>query len=428
MTGELVELRLPDLGEGLTEATIVQWLVAVGDQVAVNQPLCELETEKATVEVPSPATGTIARLGGTEGEALAVGALLVAITPDAQLGAPPVTTAGAGLATATSPGPELVGPGAPLAPSPLRRRRAALATSAPPGPATGPSISPLRRRRAAAQPAAVAPLPAPSGPGAGAVPPAPPGQAAPAAPSVQPGRQRAESEAGQVVPFGRAWQSMADRMARSQREVPAAAASLTVDASALLAVAAALTGEAEAAGSPRRITPFAVILRAVALSLVAHPRLNAHLEPSGRALRLYPSCDVAVAVDTPAGLVAPVITGAQHRSLRQLADALEEVAAGARAGRLQLDQVGSGTFTVTNHGVFGTDDGHPVVVVPQVAILAVGAIRPRPFVVGGELAVRPTVSLTCVFDHRACDGATAGRFLAHLGRLLADPALLLLDA
>lgn len=428
MTGGLVEFRVPDLGEGLTEATIVEWLVAVGDQVAVNQPLCELETEKATVEVPSPAAGTVARLGGTEGETLAVGALLVAITPTAEPGPAPVTPAGPGPTAATSLGPELVGPGATLAPSPLRRRRAALTQAAPPEPASGASPSPLRRRRAAAQPSAVASLPTQSGPSVAASPPPQAGQPISARPLVPPERPGADSEAGQVVPFGRAWQAMADRMSRAQREVPAAAASLTVDASALLAAAAALTGEAEAAGSPRRITPFAVILRAVALALVAHPRLNAHLEPSGRALRLFPSCDVAVAVDTPAGLVAPVITGAQHRSVRQLADALQEAAAGARAGRLQLDQVRSGTFTVTNHGVFGTDDGLPVVVVPQVAILAVGAIRPRPFVVGGELAVRPTVGLTCVFDHRACDGATAGPFLAHLGRLLADPVLLLLDA
>jgi 2-oxoisovalerate dehydrogenase E2 component (dihydrolipoyl transacylase) len=330
-----VEFRLPDLGEGLQEATIVGWHVEVGDHVELNQPLCEVETDKATAEIPSPVSGTITALGGSAGQVIPVGQVLARIDSDDTT---PLLVGAGGLIHDRGDGP-------------LRRRRAAVITTSPTVDGSSDLIL-LEGVRA----------------------------------------------------------RLAERMEQAHRDIPDAACRRELDATALLAAAA-----------HHDVTPFAIILRCVADALSRHPNLNASFDPAARAVRHSKLVNLAVAVETERGLVAPVIHEANANNIAQMARALRHVADAARGQTLTPTDVSGGTFTVSNHGVFGTDDGYPIINHPQAAILAVGAIKPRPFVVDDVVMARSTVILTLVFDHRICDGADGARFLADLASLIANP-------
>lgn len=350
-----VEFRVPDLGEGLTEATILRWLVAVGDEVALNQPLCDVETDKAETEVPSPQAGRVVALGGAEGDTVAVGELLVRFETSQP----------------AEEGPVLVGSG------PLR-----------------PDAAVSRRRRA---------VTAPSGPGPG---PVPSGR----------GGERALADGDELVRLDGVRARMAERMRRAHRDIPAAAARRELDATALVHTAARLS---DAAGSP--FSPFALLAGITVVALGRHRWLNATMGDDGATVQLHRRVNLSFAVDTPHGLVAPVVADAAALTVPQLAAELTRLASAARERRLTPAEVSGGTFTLTNHGSVGTDDGLAIVNPPQLAILAVGAIRARPYVVAGAVQAVPTVHLTCVFDHRALDGAQVGRFLGELHDLMGGP-------
>ncbi len=396
---------LPDLGEGLTEAEVVAWHVGPGDTVTLNQVLLEVETEKATVELPSPFAGTVTSLLAEAGETVEVGAPLVAI----ELAGPEQV-------------PTLVGYGPIAQRSSRRGRRPARAPRTPTAPAAGgrPLAAPpvrfmarqhgvdlaqvrgggpdgvITREDLAAH---LASRTGPVGPVEGTLPPA------------------ALREARQVPRGVR--KHMAEAMARSAATAPQASIFLTVDATATSELVARLRADPRLAGT--RITPLTVVARATVLALQAHPALNASWDDATGEIVTKHYVNLGVAVAGPRGLIVPNVKEAQAMSLPVLAAALQTLTERARAGRSSPNELRGGTATITNIGVFGVDAGVPVLNPGEAAILAYGSIRPRPWEHAGSLALRDVVTLTTTFDHRLADGEQAARFLGTIGELLRDP-------
>ncbi|KMO74632.1 branched-chain alpha-keto acid dehydrogenase subunit E2 [Mycolicibacterium chubuense] len=374
----LRDFLVPDLGEGLEDATITGWAVAVGDEVALNQTLCTVETNKAEVEIPSPYAGRIAELGGAEGQTLPVGSVLVRIeTADAEQ---------------TPRKPVLVGYGTDDALDGSRRRAR-----------TKPPV-----RKLAADLDVELDRVNGSGPD-GIVTRADVLSAARGAPD---------------APVTGVRLAMARRMALSRREIPDANASVDVDGTALLR----LREHCNSAGAAA-VTPFVLVLRMVVAALRRHPELNATWLDTvdGPRVHTHAAIHLGVGVAAPRGLLVPVVTDAQDRTTRQLGDEVARLVAAAREGTLAPSDMQGSTFTVSNFGALGLDDGVPVINHPEAAILGVGALKPRAVVVDGEVVARSTMRLTCAFDHRVADGAQVGAFLGELRSLIEAPQTALLD-
>ena len=480
---DIREFRLPDLGEGLEEGEIVEWHVEVGDVIELNQPVAEIETAKAVVAVPSPFAGRVVERLGEVGETLPVGSVLLRVdTADA--GEPGVRATAAADAPAAEPDEEpqpLVGYGQGRAGGRPRRRRGRATTESGANgeqregdtAATRPLAKPPVRRLAKELGVDLAAIAPGSGPGgvitredvevaAGArtreptaapeVPVAVPAQPAPrpAQPAAAPGTTpAAEPRAGlsvegfrgrrpgEVEPIRGIRRRIVEKMERSRREIPAATCSRDADLTALWELREKLTEQAREEGHEVRITPFALIMRATVLALRRFPTLNARIE--GRdgdehgEIHLLEPIHLGFAADTDRGLVVPNIKDAHTKSTLQLAVELEALATRARDGTISPDELTGGTFTVNNYGAFGNDDGDPIINHPEAAILGVGAIRERPWVLGGrqgagELAVRRVGRFTLAFDHRICDGGEAGRFVTYVAELCEEPGRILLHA
>lgn len=436
---------LPDLGEGLTEAEILAWLVAVGDTVTLNQPIVEVETAKAAVEVPSPYAGRVVELHGDVGETVEVGRPLLTVDVD-PAGTPqeptrPVDAALAGRThgddllppTVTSQRPGdggrtavLVGYG-PRSTEARRRPRRSDATSkavsaaahgaragVPPG---EPLASPPVRKRARDLGVDLAALPG-TGPGGtvtrGDV------EAAAAAPSdTSPGAPAAE----QRMPLRGARKAMAEAMVASAFTAPHVTVFHTVDATEGMAALARLGSRPELAGV--RVSPLLLAAKALLLAVRRSPEVNATWDEAAQEVEVSRSVNLGIAAATPRGLVVPVIRDADRLALPDLARALAGLTATAREGRTPPADLRGGTISITNVGSFGVDNGTPILPPGQVAVLCLGAVRPRPWVVDGDLAVRQVTSLALSFDHRWIDGAMGSRFLADIGAVLTDPALAL---
>ncbi|MGE2835103.1 dihydrolipoamide acetyltransferase family protein [Mycobacterium sp. SMC-4] len=375
------EFLVPDLGEGLEDATIIEWHVAVGDDVELNQALCTVETNKAQVEIPSPYAGHVTELGAPEGRTLPVGSVLVRIQTE--------QAADSGGAPARNP--VLVGYGADDTMDGSRRRAR-----------TKPAV-----RKLAADLDVDLGQVAPSGPD-GIVTRDDVLTAATTA--------RAQSVSGARL-------EMARRMSLSRREIPDATASVEVDGTELLLLRDRLVE------SDAQVTPFVLLLRLLVVALRRHPVLNATWSETadGPRVDIHDAVHLGVAVAAPRGLLVPVVTDAQARTTRRLADEVARLVAAARDGSLKPGEMQGSTFTVSNFGALGLDDGVPVINHPEAAILGVGALKPRPVVVDGAVVARPTMRLTCVFDHRVTDGAQAAGFLGELRELVEAPQLALLD-
>jgi pyruvate dehydrogenase E2 component (dihydrolipoamide acetyltransferase) len=380
MTGDGVrEFLVPDLGEGLEDATITSWQVAVGDEVALNQVLCTVETNKAEVEIPSPYAGRILELGGAEGETLAVGAQLVQIASSDAVPRKPV----------------LVGYGTDDAMDGSRRR---------------PRAKPPVRKLAAelhVDMASVAPGSGPDG-------------------VVTREDVLAATEAPRQddAPVSGVRLEMARRMALSRREIPDAHASVQVDCSALLRLRDRLRD-----ASAESITPFVLTLRLLTIALRHHPMLNSTWMDTvdGPRIHVHPTVHLGIGVAAPRGLLVPVVSDASAKTTRELAAAVSRLVAEARAGTLKPMDLQGSTFTVSNFGALGLDEGVPVINHPEAAILGMGSLKPRAVVVDGAVVARPTMTLTCAFDHRVADGAQAAAFLGELRDLVESPELALLD-
>jgi 2-oxoisovalerate dehydrogenase E2 component (dihydrolipoyl transacylase) len=485
------EFTLPDLGEGLTEAEIVRWLVEVGEVVAVDQPVVEVETAKAVVEVPCPYGGVVTARFGAEGDTMEVGRPLVTVAVGsgadddigpagrgngpggdpaapgdgpgegsgnvlvgygtgaavarrrsrvravsaaaghraagqqgevgAAAGLPGAAQAGAGpSAMAGAAEPELPGAiggaadGGPVAViSPLVRRLArdhgldlrALAGTGPDGLILRADVERVVARGAAADPAAPARRPLLNGTAA-----------APAA-----------MDDGVVrVPLRGIRGAVAEKLARSRREIPDATCWVDADATGLLAVRAAMNsaGPAEQ-GAAQRISVLALLARIVTAALARHRELNATVDTERAEIVRLPAVHLGFAAQTDRGLVVPVVRDAHARTTGELAAEIARLTEAARTGSLTPAELTGGTFTLNNYGVFGVDGSTPILNHPEAGMLGVGRITPKPWVHEGELAVRQVVQLSFTFDHRVCDGGTAGGFLRFVADCVENPAVLL---
>ncbi|KMO68572.1 dihydrolipoamide acetyltransferase family protein [Mycolicibacterium chlorophenolicum] len=375
----LRDFLVPDLGEGLEDATITGWAVAVGDEVALNQTLCTVETNKAEVEIPSPYAGRIAELGGAEGQTLPVGSVLVRIETADVEHTPPRK-------------PVLVGYGTDDALDGSRRR----ARTKPP----------VRKLAADLD----VDLDRVNGSGPDGI--------------VTRADVLSAADMAPDAPVTGVRLAMARRMALSRREIPDANASVDVDGTALLRLREHCTSVGAAS-----VTPFVLVLRMVVAALRTHPELNATWLDTvdGPRVHTHAAIHLGVGVAAPRGLLVPVVTDAQKRTTRQLGDEVARLVAAAREGTLAPSDMQGSTFTVSNFGALGLDDGVPVINHPEAAILGVGALKPRAVVVDGEVVARSTMRLTCAFDHRVADGAQVGAFLGELRALIEEPQTALLD-
>lgn len=406
------EFLLPDIGEGLTEAEVVRWLVAVGDGVEVDQPLVEVETDKAVVDIPSPRAGVVLHHGAADGQVIEVGAVLVVIGEAGETwgeaAAAPATAAEAGevapivgtLSEATEELPARSG-AAPATEGrvqalPLVRKLArehGIDLAAVTG--SGPGGRVTRDDVMAVVEAAGAPIPTVSGP-------------APTGPAL----------AGRVVRMSKLRRTIAEHMERSWREIPHVTTFEDVPADRLLDARAAL-----AARFDEPLPLEALVIRAVLPVLAEFPEFNATLR--GEEIEYHDRYDIAVAVDTADGLIVPVLAGADASPLRGLAQRIVELGEAARARRLTPEQLAGGTFTVSNIGAVGGGHGTPIIPYGTTAILSVGRAREQAIVQAGELAVGRVMPLSLSYDHRVIDGAMGRRFTARLVENLVEPVLFL---
>ena len=397
------QFALPDLGEGLTEATIVEWLVGVGDPIRVDQPVVEVETAKARVEVPAPFAGVIAALNAEVGDTIPVGSALLTVTQHQGTFAEP----GLASAPADESGRVLVGYGTSTpARRPRRSRTTASVPATPPSDGTGgnrPVISPLVRRLAREHHIDVARLSG-SGPHGTVL------------------RRDVEAAlSAKRVPLSGIRKSAAELYTRSRREIPEATVWVDVDATGLLEARTALN----AARPNEPVSLLGLLARFAVLGLRRFPQLNARIEDD--ALVLLDEVHLGFAAQTDHGLIVPVVRNAHTMSTRELAGAIGAQTADARSGAIAPATLRGGTFTVNNYGVFGVDGSAAIINHPEVAILGMGRVIDRPWAVDGQLAVRRVPQLTLAFDHRACDGAVAGGFLRFVADCVESPVTALGD-
>lgn len=404
--GDVERFLVPDLGEGLEEATIVSWSVAAGAEVALNDPLCVLETAKAEVEIPSPYAGTVTELGGAPGETLRVGTLLAAIRTAPQ--------------AASTRRATLVGYGVDeqLDRSRRGRRGGHRPPNAPrPAEVHRPRAKPPVRRLARQLGVDLAVLAPGHGP-EGSVTRAQVEAAAAAVPTPPAGRPVDEPVTGVRA-------RIAHRMTRSRAEIPDATCSVAVDFGEALALRAALNERLERAGARPVVTPFALACHLFVRAVVEHPVLNASYDAAGPSIRRHAAVHLGVAVATDRGLVVAVVRDAHERGAVGLAEEIDRLSAAARAGTVTPAELVGSTITVSNFGALGLDEGIPVINHPEAAILGLGAVRERPAVVDGLLAVRRVATATLAFDHRVADGADAAALLTTFRDFLEQPGLAL---
>ena len=365
------EFKLPDLGEGLTEGEIARWLVSEGQDVAEDDPLVEIQTDKTTVEIPSPAAGKVARILAQEGDVVAVGSVIVVIGDGDVAGDGPRATDAAAPAPAARP--QRVRPSdAKVRATPLVRRvaqelgvdLASVAATGPEGRITEDDI----RRAADGSPAA--------------------------APATADGRrERIRGVRRKIV----------ETLTAAHREIPAVTFVEECDFSAV---------------ELSRLVP--TVLSAAASSLKDYPELNARIE--GDEIVYLDRYDLGVAVQTDTGLVVPVVRGCDTASVEELDAEVRRLADAARAGALKPDELRGSTFTVTSAGKLGGLFVTPLINYPEVGILGVHRIAPRPVVRDGTVAVAPIGHISLTFDHRVVDGARAAEFaLSVIDRLQAPP-------
>lgn len=421
------EFTLPDLGEGLTGAEVVRWMVEVGEVIAVDQPVVEVETAKAVVEVPCPYGGVVTARYGEVGQEVPVGAPLVtvAVAPgpgDSGGGGEPAVErplVGYGVAEARRAGRRRVLPGgAPAAPAvPAAAPAPAPVAPVAAAPAVVAVISPLVRRIAREHGLDLAAV-AGSGPDGLVtrrdVERAIEATAAPE-PVVVP---RGTGPDEELVPLRGLRRAVAEKLTRSHREIPAATCWVDADATELMALRAQLN---QVPGP--KVSVLALLARICLAGLERFPELNASVE--GEAVRRHRAVHLGFAAQGPRGLLVPVVRDARQFGTERLSAELARLTEGARSGSLGPAELTGGTFTLNNYGVFGVDGSTPLLNHPEAAMLGVGRITPKPWVHEGELAVRQVTQLSFTFDHRVCDGGTAGGFLRFVADCVERPGTLL---
>lgn len=451
----IAEFRLPDLGEGLTEAEVVQWLVAPGDSVALNQTLAEVETAKAVVELPSPYEGTVSTLHADAGETVAVGAPLIAF--DIEGDDPPAASSGGEEeASAEKAQPNLVGYGAAPTSSgrPARRARrrsaaqvasaadTAVLEAAPHDATPSVSVEPVLERprstppvRAYAKRRGVDLVLVAAEVGdrvitradvdayaerIGAEPSRPAGTPERETTAASGTLPRAEGRPRETrVPIRGVRKHTAAAMVQSAFTAPHVTVFHTVDVTATMEMLARL--REDRALAEQRIGPLAVVAKAVCLALRRAPGLNARWDEESGEIVHYSYVDLGIAAATDRGLIVPMIRDAERMNLVELSTAVRRLADTARAGKTSPAELAGGTFSLSNIGVFGVEAGTPILPPGQSGILAVGAVRRQPWEYRGEIALRQLMTLSLSFDHRLVDGAEGATFLKDVADILEDP-------
>ncbi|MGW6906894.1 dihydrolipoamide acetyltransferase family protein [Streptomyces sp. NPDC054940] len=502
-----LEFKLPDLGEGLTGAEIVRWLVEVGDLVTVDQPVVEVETAKAMVDIPCPYGGVVTARFGEEGTELPVGAPLLTVAVGAPVSGGSAEEPGKG--SDEGSGNVLVGYGTGAPPERRRRVRPAAPTTSTGQPSAGAANGTAARAATPAVEPATTGVARPVGTGAaaghGAVGHRPVGhgrdaapaedetrsegpvpvisplvrrlarehgldlrelhgsgpdglilradveyalraaeaQGRPAQPSAEPHppmtpmtpttpATSAPVPAAQVpirssaplggirTPLKGIRGAVADKLSRSRREIPDATCWVDADATELMRARTAMN----AAGGPK-ISLLALLARICTAALARFPELNSTVDMEAREIVQLDHVHLGFAAQTERGLVVPVVRDAHARDAESLTAEFARLTEAARTGTLTPAELTGGTFTLNNYGVFGVDGSTPIINHPEAAMLGVGRIIPKPWVHEGELAVRQVVELSLTFDHRVCDGGTAGGFLRYVADCVEQPAVLL---
>ncbi|TCP56042.1 pyruvate dehydrogenase E2 component (dihydrolipoamide acetyltransferase) [Tumebacillus sp. BK434] len=397
-----VAFKLPDVGEGIHEAEVVRWLVQEGDVVREFDPLVEVQTDKALVELPSPASGCVQEIRAQAGELARVGEVLVVIGEDKlskRVLATPSTRKyardqGVDLSQVTGTGP--------AGRVTKEDVQAFLHTAEQPAaPAAAPPA--VTAHHSAAQPSDTA---------------------APSCTS-DPAPAPAAASDSTRIPLRGLRRTIADRMTKSAFTAPHVTAVDEVDMTEL--VACRQQANEWLAPSGEKITYLPFILKALTTALRSHPHLNAHMDDAQGEIVLHRDCHIGVAVDTPDGLMVPVIRHADRRSLLELAAAAKALTEQAKSRTLALGDMRGGTFTVSNMGPVGGLFATPILNYPEVAILGIHPMQERPVVRGGEIVIRTMMYLSLSFDHRVIDGAEAVRFTNKIKQLLETPQRLFLE-
>jgi len=429
MADEVREFKLPDLGEGLEEAEIVSWLVKEGDEVELNQPIVEVETEKALVQIPSPYAGVVEKLHGDVGDRVKVGAALVSIktaggAPEAgkrrqevlvgygpeEEGSRRRRRKKLGKAADAEPEPEQEIPRKALATPPVRKLAREMGVDIDTVRGSGPEGRVTRDDVVAASEgtkltgekehvASVTRL--------------------------EPAARRPVTDEGPAeerIPVRAIRRTIAERMVRSYTEIPHVTEWLEVDATELMKLRDDLKTAPEA--EDVKMSPLPVLVKALIAALRKHPLVNSSWDAQSGEIVVKRYYNIGIATDTERGLLVPVVRDADQLSVFDIAREVARLAGAARDGTITPVELTGSTITITNVGSFGMDSGTPIINFPEAAILATGAITKRPWVVGDQIAVRYVMTLALSFDHRIIDGAEAGRFLRYLGDLVEKPARL----
>jgi len=441
------EFKLPDLGEGIHEGEVLQWHVQANGEIKEDDPLVEIETDKAAVTIPSPKGGTVVSLTGDVGDTVNVGQVIAVIDDGSGAlaetpAAAEVTAESATAAAATAPVPAVSttppdGPRRPVPAAPATRRLARelgvdinmVVPTGPAGRVTPEDVTAAAEGRQL--PAVVEPSTAIAKPEIGVV--------------------SAETEfaahAASAIPFldidplpdfsqygpvekerlRSIRRRVAHRMTTSTVLVPHVAHMDDADVTLLEEFRDNANMSAEKDGGDR-LTLLAFVVKAVTAGLKAAPVFNSSLDPFNEEIIYKKYYNIGIAVDTGRGLIVPVIRNTDCKSIKQIAADIKDLAGRARDGKIDVADLQGSTFTITNVGPLGGTALIPTINYPEVAILGMGSVRPKPVVRDGEIVIRTILPLTMAFDHRVADGADAARFVAELARQLSDPNLLLVEA
>ncbi|MFF2109299.1 dihydrolipoamide acetyltransferase family protein [Rhodococcus koreensis] len=410
---------LPDLGEGLTDAELLSWLVAVGDTVTLNQNIAEVETAKASVELPSPYAGTVVALHAAEGTTVDVGSPFIDIEiageePKADPAPPAERT------------PVLVGYGVAEDSSSKRRRRHTTAAAARIGDLPAPhSTRPLASPpvRFAAKRSGVD-LTAVVATGVhGEVTRDDLERHRTATPVTTPTATPVPDADEERIPIKGVRKHTAAAMVRSAFTAPHVTEFVTVDVTPTIELLAQLRDTKHF--TDVRLTPLTLVAKALLVALRTNPTLNSFWDEGAQEIVVKRSVNLGIAAATPRGLMVPNIKNAHTLGLRDLAIALSDLTTTAKEGKTGPADLADGTITITNVGVFGIDSGTPILNPGEAAILCFGAIRRQPWEYRGEIALRSVTTLSLSFDHRLVDGEQGSRFLAAIGQILSDPMTLI---
>lgn len=450
---ESIEFKLPDVGEGIAEAELVEWLVSVGDDVVEDQPIVVIETDKSQLELPAPGAGVVTALHASEGDVVKVGGDLVDISTagsrDVAGAGADASDAGSGVCTSVAVGGEPAAATAAAA-VPVHRPSLQLSSSGEAATVTAPGAS-----EASGRPGGMRPLASPStrrlalqqgvdlaqvqgtGPNgrilatdlesAGAASAGAPAGADPVATHAAPraGRRAAGPERAQdttVIELRGLRRQIARSMTEALR-IPHVTEFREIDATALLEARALLRPRFEEAGLRLSILPF--LVKACTWALARHPSLNARFDAENERITQYRSVHLGIATATDDGLIVPVLRHSDELSMRAIAAEIDRLADLARTRKASPEELGDGTFTLTNFGSFGTWLGTPIIRPPEVAIAGFGRVEQKVIPVDGAPAVRPVLPIVVAADHRINDGAHLGGLVSDIAAALSQPLLLL---